>query len=257
LSNRNRTNMPRTLNGSNFTESASRSLGKIFVKNITVNRDSDLPLPSVILSATHGITTGDITSQGGAIEATTTIGNIKMGHISSMQYLASTTVPTRITANLGNIEVDSLQAVNSSKPNELILDIYAGGTFRAIGTIKKSIVTTVSGDRYSTNLGLLALGILGVVDLDVGKFASSKTRLTQSDFAKFAYRSKYYVVTPVSIATDNAGAIRIRYAGGSGPINRPNGGVELQGGNSRFEIGGKAQLGIGDPYVPYDSSRLG
>ncbi len=179
------------------------------------------------LTATNNIQVGDVSTQSGAIEVSTTTGDIKMGNV----YSYENQTPTKITTNLGNVEVDTLTAY----PNEygaFALDIFAGGTFRAIGT---NSVT-----RYKS--------VLSKAGKDVFNFLNRKTELTQSQFDNIF--TPYVLYTPMSIVAANNGTIRIRHAGGGGPINRPIEGLEFQGGNARFEVGAKEILGIGDPYVP-------
>jgi filamentous hemagglutinin family protein len=183
------------------------------------------------------IKVGNLTVPTGAISLLSTNGNIKTGKLESGNNGATTT----ITAPIGNIEVDSIKAGSLTLPsgngNNLALDIFAGGTFRAIGIIK---------DNYSYSLLNADNSVFDFLATKTGKLPSEVKAAIPGFFS-----TQFYVLSPVSIAVD-IGDIRIRYAGGGGIENKPIKGVTLQGGDARFELGAKSTLGAGDPYKPLD-----
>ena len=186
------------------------------------------------------IKVGNLTVPTGAISLLSTNGNIKTGKLESGNNGATTT----ITAPIGNIEVDSIKAGSLTSPsgngNKLALDIFAGGTFRAIGIIK---------DNYSYSLLNADNSVFDFLATKTGKLPS-EVKAAIPDF----FSTQFYVLSPVSIAVD-IGDIRIRYAGGGGIENKPIKGVTLQGGDARFELGAKSTLGAGDPYKPFDPNK--
>jgi hypothetical protein len=188
------------------------------------------------LTSTNDIQVGDITTNG-TINIISSNGNIKTGKLRSFNLKN----PTTLTATIGNIEVESINSGsfgNSSDPTPLLLDIFAGGTFKAIGT---------SGDSYSF--------ALTVADSSVLNFLASKTDATLQEVKTAISNSpsgSLVVLSPVSISS--VGEIRIRYSGGGGIENKPLDGLTLQGKNARFEAGAKSTIGIGDPYLPQNQN---
>jgi filamentous hemagglutinin family protein len=196
---------------------------------------------AIQISANQDIKVGNVTAPTGAIDLLSTNGNIKTGAIRS----GNTGLPTTITAPIGNIEVDSIKAgvlgLDDGQTSQFSIDIFAGGAFKAIGTL---------ADSY-------AYSLLNA-DASVFDFLASKTTSTPKqvrDAIPGLFSTQLYVLSPVSIKSD-LGKIRIRYAGGGGVENKPIDGVVLQGGTARFEAGAKATIGVGDPYIPLDSTKL-
>jgi filamentous hemagglutinin family protein len=192
----------------------------------------------VDLSSTNDIQVGDITANG-SINIISSNGNIKTGKLRSFNLKN----PTTLTATIGNIEVESINSGsfgNSNDPTPLLLDIFAGGTFKAIGT---------SSNSYSF--------ALTVADPSVLDFLTSKTDATLQEVKTAISNSpnaSLFVLSPVSISS--VGEIRIRYSGGGGIENKPLDGLTLQGKNARFEAGAKSTIGIGDPYLPQNKNNL-
>ncbi len=195
---------------------------------------------AIQISTSQDIKVGNITVPTGAIDLLSTNGNIKTGAIRS----GNAGLPTTITAPIGNIEVDSIKAgvlgLDDGQTSQFSIDIFAGGTFKAIGTL---------ADSY-------AYSLLNAND-SVFDFLASKTASTPSQVKAAIpglFSTQLYVLSPVSIRSD-LGKIRIRYAGGGGVENKPIDGVVLQGGTARFEAGAKATAGTGDAYIPLDPSK--
>jgi hypothetical protein len=195
---------------------------------------------AIQISTSQYLKVRNITAPVGAIELLSTNGNIKTGAIRS----GNAGLPTTITAPIGNIEVDSIKAgvlgLDDGQTSQFSIDIFAGGTFKAIGTL---------ADSY-------AYSLLNA-DASVFDFLASKTTSTPKqvrDAIPGLFSTQLYVLSPVSIKSD-LGKIRIRYAGGGGVENKPIDGVVLQGGTARFEAGAKATIGAGDPYIPLDPSK--
>ncbi len=195
---------------------------------------------AIQIATSQDIKVGNLTVPTGAIDLLSTNGNIKTGAIRS----GNAGIPTKLTAPIGNIEVDSIKAgvlgIDEGQKDQFSIDIFAGGTFKAIGTL---------ADSY-------AFSLLNAND-SVFDFLANKTASTPAQVKAAIpnlFSTQLYVLSPVSIKSD-LGRIRIRYAGGGGAENKPFDGVVLQGGTARFEAGAKATIGAGDPYIPLDSTQ--
>ena len=240
----------------NPQDSIALIYGKIDVSSNRINlgnlqaSSADGTNAAIKIVSDQDMIVGNLTATSGPIELTSKAGNIKAKNIYSNNNLT----PTTITAQAGNIEVDSVEAGILGDPagqDKIILDIFAGGTFQAIGT---------TANRYQFSLknasDLVYQFIAEKINSDNKKFGTNEPVKTAND-ARSAIVSlfdpSFYVLSPVSIYV-KLGDVRIRYAGGGGPVNEPVSGVKLQGKNERFEIGPKASLKVGDPYVAFDKS---
>jgi filamentous hemagglutinin family protein len=184
------------------------------------------------------MTIGDLTVNPGAIELISTNGNIKAGRLFSQN-----STPTTLTANLGNIEVNSIEAggfIGADPETDLALDVFAGGTFRAVGTTQ---------DSYDFSVRNADNSVLQFLAQKTGKTVAEVQAVLQN-----GTKPKLDVLSPVSILINNR-SLRIRYAGGTGPELNPLTGITLQGDKGRFESGTKETLGMGDPYVPLDKNQ--
>jgi filamentous hemagglutinin family protein len=90
------------------------------------------------ISTSQDLKVGNLNTPTGAIELLTTTGNIKAGKIRS----GNGGTPTMLTAPIGNIEVDTIKAgvlgLDDGQTSQFSIDIFAGGTFKAIGTLADS-----------------------------------------------------------------------------------------------------------------------
>ncbi len=195
---------------------------------------------AIQISTSQDIKVGNLIAPEGAIDLLSTNGNIKTRAITSQ----NNGTPTKLTAPIGNIEVDSIKAgvlgLDDGQTNQFSIDIFAGGTFKAIGTLSDSYAYSLLNANDS------------VFDFLASKTASTPAQVKASIPGLFS--TQLYVLSPVSIKSD-LGKIRIRYAGGGGVENKPLDGVILQGGTARFEAGAKATIGAGDPYIPLDPTK--
>ena len=186
----------------------------------------------------ESLNAGNLRVSLGAIELTSTTGNIKVGEIFSQN-----SIPTTLTANLGNIEVKGIEAgafLGAAPKTDLALDIFAGGTFRAVGTVQNSYNFSV---RNADN------SVLQFLAQQTGKTIAEVKAVLQN-----GTKPKLNILSPVSIVVNNR-SLRIRYAGGTGPELNPLTGITLQGDKGRFESGTKETLGAGDPYKPSDPNN--
>ena len=185
----------------------------------------------------ENLNAGNLNVSLGAIELTSTTGNIKVGEIFSQN-----SIPTTLTANLGNIEVIGIEAgsfIGAGPKTDLALDIFAGGTFRAVGTVQ---------DSYNFSVRNADNSVLQFLAQKTGKTVPEVQAVLQN-----GTKPKLNILSPVSIVVNNR-SLRIRYAGGTGPELNPLTGITLQGDKGRFESGTKKTLGVGDPYKPLDSN---
>jgi len=219
--------------------------GKVTIISGTVNLGSiqaTAPQSDQIgikISTNQDMNVGNLAVSLGAIELTSTTGNIKVGRLFSQN-----SIPTTLTANLGNIEVNAIEAgsfIGAGPNTDLALDIFAGGTFRAVGTVQNSYNSSVKNAGNS-----------------VLQFLAQKTGKTIAEVQAAlpnGTKPKLHILSPVSIVV-NFRSLRIRYAGGTGPELKPLTGITLQGDKGRFESGAKETLGAGDPYKPLDPKNL-
>lgn len=195
------------------------------------------------IAANNDIQVGNVTSVG-SIEILSSNGNIKAGDIRSINI-----VPTKLIANIGNIELNSLSAgtldseIISGTNVKQVLDVFAGGTFRVTGTL---------GNEYSFSLKNASAPVFDFILAKTGKtFDQIKA---DNGISPDTTGPRLYIPAPVSIRV-TLGSFRIRYAGGADPTNTTIPGLTLQGGNSRFEIGGKRSTLAGDPYKLRDPNK--
>jgi filamentous hemagglutinin family protein len=221
--------------------------GSVNLGNIQADTNQ-LDQVGIKVSASQDIKVGDLNVLTGAIELLSTNGNIKAENL-----ISSNTIPTSLIARNGNIEVNSINAGRQGNPNPgLALDIFAGGTFRAIGTTL---------DQYSyTLLNTENPALVEISDSAAFKFLEGKTGKTTAeikaallpdptDQVNQQVTKEIFIPSPVSIYV-SGGGIRIRYSGGTGPERTPLQGITLQGEQSRFEVGAKETVGPGDAYFP-------
>lgn len=210
--------------------SGTVSLGNI---KASVNQPDQV---GIKISTSQDLKVGDLNTPTGAIELLSTNGNIKTGKITS----GNSGTPTILTATIGNIEVDSIRAGvigTVGNQDKLSLDIFAGGTFKAIGILQDSYAFSLKNADKS------------VFDFLAGKTGETSANVEAAITSPFT--ASLYTLSPVSISID-IGNLRIRYAGGGGLENKPLDGVVLQGKNARFETGAKPTINPGDPYIPLD-----
>jgi filamentous hemagglutinin family protein len=191
---------------------------------------------AIKLTATNDIQVADIDAQG-AIEISTSAGNIKAGAISSSNFQ----IPTKLTATTGNIEVNSIKAgiLGAGLLTDIVLDVFAGKTVRVIGSRSNSFDFSLKNADDQTFNFLATKTVKTVDEVKASLPSGTNPRLS--------------IPTPVSILV-NGGSLRIRYAGGGGIERTVSEGVTLQGGDNRFEIGAKSTPGNGDPYTPLNNS---
>lgn len=190
------------------------------------------------ISTNQDMNVGNLAVSLGAIELTSTTGNIKVGRLFSQN-----SIPTTLTANLGNIQVNGIEAggfIGAGPNTDLALDIFAGGTFRAVGTVQ---------DSYDFSVRNADNSVLQFLAQKTGKTIAEVQTVLQN-----GTKPKLNILSPVSIVVNNR-SLRIRYAGGTGPELNPLTGITLQGDKGRFESGTKETLGTGDPYVPLDKNQ--
>ncbi len=217
--------------------------GSVNLGNLTAQASNQQV--AVEVATRQDLKVGNITTNLGAIVLKSTNGNIKAGDLKS-----TNTTPTLLIANAGNIEVNSITAGQQGVPNPgLALDIFAGGTFQAIGTAFPSFdYTLVNSDNPA---------LTEISDAAAFKFLESKTGKTTEEIKTALLKNgeftkKLFIPSPVSIFV-SGGGIRLRYSGGTGPERTPLAGVTLQGEKSRFEVGAKETLGAGDAYRPVNA----
>ena len=228
-------------NGTLAITSDSITLGNLGIGNFSRSRSNQTVFK---ISASSDVILGNLETDG-SIEVMSTKGNIKVGRIDTNNSLT----PTTITAKVGNIEVDTIQVgLSGQTPSEtqklMSLDIFAGGSFRVMGTQPNDPIIP---DSYSS--------LLIKADEVVFNFLSTKTGKTDEDLrtAMTSGTPRFYVLAPVSISSRSDSKISIRYAGGTGEVFNPLPGITIQGGKSRFEVGAKASIGSGEAYLPLDS----
>ena len=212
--------------------SGALSINSGSVKLGDLTSSSSVNDTGIKISTTNDINIGDLISNR-LVELISRRGNIRTKNISNSGGFFPT---TKLTADIGSIEINSIEAgVFASASEELTLDVFAGGTFRVVGTI---------GNKYSYRLR--------DADDSLLQFLQEKTGI---DRAKLKQDSSMLDVitipTPISIDI-LGGGVRIRHSGATGPENKPLKGVIIQGGKSRFEIGPKGIPQSGDRYVPED-----
>ena len=210
--------------------------GSVKLGNLTSFLDVDSS--GIKILTINNINVGDLTGQG-TIELISLRGDVRTKNISNTTNSSRDFPTTKLRADIGSIEINSIKTgIFASSSEELTLDVFAGGTFRVVGT---------TGNSYSYRFR--------DADNNLLQFLQEKTGIDAAKLKQDSSLSVTSVTIPAPISIDVfGGGVRIRHSGATGPENSPLKGVVIQGGKSRFEIGPKGLPQAGDRFVPENSS---
>jgi filamentous hemagglutinin family protein len=201
-------NTPQSPGGTTFTTSATPAAGKITVGDIKIAAPSlpgdQTPLQGTILTATSGITTGDVLLTGGSITLSTTTGDLTTGRLSTGGLDIAKNSSIKINANAGNVTVQTIDTGAGG------LDVTALGTFQALGSAKLN-GGTFQNESFvvKDNPALIDFLLANVPGVTRAQLEASTTRINV-DTQDFPVS---IIARPSNISDPNNARIVIRHGG--------------------------------------------
>jgi filamentous hemagglutinin family protein len=225
-------NTPQNSGGTSFAAAGiTTSPATITVGTIQVAADAspgDARIDGVVLSAPGTIQTGNISTQGKSVTVSSGGGNIVAGDIGTGGLDTAGNSLVRLSANAGNITVNTIDAGGGG------VDVTAAGTFQAIGSKFFNGGTFQNQELIlGENPALIEFLVNTIPGLTRESLAGSTTRINV-DTVDLPVS---IITRPNNISDPNNAQIVIRHGGESVPGSRIR--VEGSGGNIQFVTGPK------------------